>query len=43
MAREGRMLNSWWSPQLSAEEQNPLLDSYGKDDEIYGFNPAGYI
>lgn len=43
VAREGRMLNSWSSPQLSAEEQNLLLDSYGKDDEIYGFNPAGFI
>lgn len=43
VAREGRMLKSWSSPQLSAEEQNPLLDSFGKDDDIYGFNPAGFI
>lgn len=43
VAREGRMLHTWSSPQRSAEEQNPLLDSYGKDGEIDGFNPADFI
>lgn len=43
VAREGRMLDAWATPQRSAEEQNPLMDSYRKDGEIYGFNPADLI